>query len=137
MATTPELDVARFRDSLSRASGVSCFYRRFYDRLIAGSPETARLFQERDMSRIQSKLKMTLDMVNDNAGAQAGLGMYLELLGRIHVGMNITQAQLHAWREAALATAAECDPQFDAATRAAWEGVLDDLVAKMGFGPPG
>ena len=77
---------------------------------------------------------MTLDMVNDNAGAQAGLGMYLELLGRIHVGLNITPHQLAAWRDAALATAAECDPEFDAATRAAWEGVLDSLITKMGFG---
>lgn len=134
--TGTTLDVRRFRNSLSRAVASVDFYRRFYDRLIAGSPETASLFQGRDLSRIQSKLKMTLDMVNDNAGAQAGLGMYLELLGRIHVGMNITEAQLHAWREAALATAAESDPQFDAATRAAWEGVLDDLVAKMGFGQP-
>ena len=79
---------------------------------------------------------MTLDMVEENAASQAGLSLYLELLGTMHRGMNITQDQLAAWREAAIATAAECDPEFDADTRAAWEGVLDDLVAKMGFGQP-
>ena len=87
--TGTTLDVRRFRDSLSRAVASVDFYRRFYDQLIAGSPTTASLFQGRDLSRIQSKLKTTLDLVNDNAGAQAGLGMYLELLGRLHGGMNI------------------------------------------------
>ena len=82
-------DVRRFRDSLSRAVASVDFYRRFYDRLIAGSPETASLFQGRDLSRIQFKPKVTLGLVNNNAGAQARLGMCPGLLGRLHGGMNI------------------------------------------------
>ncbi len=52
------------------------------------------------MERIQSKLKMTLAMVDDNAGAQAGLDMYLELLGHIHAGLHINSDQFSAWRDA-------------------------------------
>jgi hypothetical protein len=87
--TGTTLDVRRFRDSRSRAVASVDVRPRFSDRFVAGSPETASLFQGRDLSRIQSKLKVTLDLVNNNVGAQAGLGMCPGLLGRLHGGMNI------------------------------------------------
>ena len=83
------LDVRCFRDSCSRAVASADVCPRFSGRFVAGSPETASLFQGRDLSRIQSKLKVPLDLVDNNAGAQARLGMCPGLLGRIHGGMNI------------------------------------------------
>jgi hemoglobin-like flavoprotein len=126
-------EARRFHESLTRVKASADFYRLFYERFLAGSRETAILFQNRDMGRLQAKLRMTLDMVDENAADHPGLGMYLEMLGHMHEGLHISEDQIAAWREAALATAAECDPQFDATTRAAWEQVLDDLIAKMGL----
>lgn len=121
----------RFKDSRCRAARVPDFYGRFYRRLMDTSAEIAAYFSGRDMKRIERKLRMTLDMVCDNADGQPGLGMYLELLGRTHGAMHISLPFLLIWREALIGTAAECDPEFDGDTRAAWEAVLDDLIAKM------
>lgn len=120
-----------FRESLARATAVPDFYSRFYRRFIGSSEEIAVAFRGRDIGRIERKLRMTLDMVKDNANGQPGLTMYLELLGRTHAGMQISPSLFLLWREALINTAADCDPRFDPTARAAWENVLDDLIAKM------
>jgi hemoglobin-like flavoprotein len=126
-----EHDVRLFRESLGRIAGTADFQRRFYERFICASPEIAQFFRNRDMGRIQSKLRMTLEMVRGNAADQPGLEMYLGLLGRIHTGLKISGAHFALWRKAAVATVAECDPQADPSILSAWERVIDNLIAKM------
>ena len=121
----------RFRDSLARATAAPDFISRFYGRLVGTSEEVAAVFRGRDMGRIERKLRMTLDMVNDNADGQPGLTLYLELLGRTHAAIGISGPLFLLWRDALVATAAECDPRYDPAVRAAWEQVLDELITKM------
>jgi hypothetical protein len=120
-----------FRASLARATRAPEFYARFYRRFMGSSEQVGAFFRGRDMGRIERKLRMTLEMVCDNADGQPGLDMYLELLGRTHAAMRISLPLLRLWREALIGTAAECDPAFDAEARAAWEAVLDDLIGKM------
>jgi hemoglobin-like flavoprotein len=96
------------------------------------SPEVARFFHGKDIGRIHRKLKMTLEMLADNADGKPGLDLYLDMLGAIHARMDIRAEHLTLWRRALLATAAECDPELDAPTRRAWARVIDDLIAKLG-----
>ena len=123
--------VALFHESLNRATAHPDFFHRFYDRFMRSSEEISRIFQGRDMARIEKKLKTTLEMVTENADGQPGLTMYLEMLGRIHDRLQISQAMFDRWRVALIDTAAECDPEFDDATRTAWETVIGDIIAKL------
>jgi hemoglobin-like flavoprotein len=124
--------IRTFRASLERAVRAPDFYDRFYGRFMGASEEIRALFRDKDMARIRKKLGTTLEMLSENADGQPGLAMYLELLGRIHRGMSVSPRHFSRWREALIATAAECDPDFDPASRAAWEAVIADILAKMG-----
>jgi len=127
--------IGSFRASLARASGAPDFFDRFYERFIGGSEDMAAIFRNKDMDRIKEKLQMTLEMLCDSAEDKPGLGMYLDLLGKIHQGMRISPRHFTLWRDALTATAAECDPQFDPVARAAWDAVIEDIIAKMGETP--
>ena len=124
--------IALFHASLDRVVEHPDFFELFYQRFMNSSDEIATLFQHKDMSRIQKKLKMTLETVTENADGQPGLGMYLELLGRIHQRLKITPEQFGMWRNALIETAADCDPQFDPALREVWEQAIDAVIKKMG-----
>jgi len=72
----------------------------------------------------------------DNAAEQPGIKMYLELLGRIHAGLDVSERHFASWKQAAIDTACACDPQLDAATRRAWEAVIDNLIGHIVEGIP-
>jgi len=120
-----------FRASLSRATQHPAFFQLFYQRFMESSDEIAAMFQDRDVERIQKKLKMTLETVHEHAEGQPGLGMYLEMLGRIHQRLKITPAQFDLWRDALIATASECDEAFDQDVRNAWKWAIDDVIDKI------
>lgn len=120
-----------FHQSLIRATADPAFFQRFYQGFVADSPEIAAIFHDRDMERIHKKLKTTLEMVADNAADKPGLGMYLEMLGRIHERLNIHPVMFTQWRSALIQTAEDCDPEFNESIRQAWCAVIDDLMAKM------
>jgi hemoglobin-like flavoprotein len=130
-------DLELFRSSLQRATEDTNFYGAFYDRFISSSPEMGKIFKNKDMHRLQSKLRMTLEMVMDNAADQPGTRMYLEMLGRLHAGLEVSERHFGLWKQAALDTAAESDPGFDDDTRKAWEAVIDSLVARILAGRTG
>lgn len=125
-------DIARFRASLGRATRSPDFLERFYRRFVGSSEEIAAVFRNKDMARIQRKLAMTLEMVDDHAAGEPGLDMYLQMLGGIHARMHIPPGGFRLWRDALIETAAESDPELDAGSRASWEAVIDDLIEKMG-----
>ena len=95
----------------------------------------AAIFRNKDMERIKKKLRMTLEMLCDSVEEKPGLVMYLDLLGKIHQGMRISPRHFALWRDALTATAAECDPEFGSVSRAAWDAVIEDIIAKMGEAP--
>ncbi len=120
-----------FHDSLARVTRSDVFFKRFYERFMSESEETRKLFEGKDMVRIQEKLKMTLQMVADTVDGVPGMDMYLSLLGRIHNRMNISPAQFTLWRQALTDTAAECDTEFYDHTREVWEQAIDIVIARM------
>jgi hemoglobin-like flavoprotein len=95
------------------------------------SPEIRAFFHHKDIGDIHRKLKMTLEMLADSAEGQPGLSLYLEMLGRTHARLAIRPEHFARWREALVTTAAECDPELDAATRCAWGRIIDDLIAQL------
>ncbi len=124
-------DLDLFHGSLDRVMDHPDFFRLFYQRFMASSEEIATMFQNKNMDRIQGKLKMTLETVNEHSEGQPGLGMYLELLGRIHQRLKITPEQFNLWRNALIETAAECDSEFSPPVRKAWEHAIDEVIDKM------
>ena len=120
-----------FHTSLNRAMDHPDFFQNFYQRFINSSDEIATMFQNKDMERIQKKLKMTLETVTENADGEPGLGMYLELLGRIHHRLKITPEQFALWRNALVETAGECDPEFNRQVSGAWEQAIDEVIDKL------
>ncbi len=120
-----------FHASLERATADPDFFHRFYRRFMADSDEIGRIFEGRDMAKIERKLKTTLEMLTESADNKPGLDMYLEMLGRIHERLQISEAMFTQWRNALIETAAECDPQFDGSTREAWNTVVGDMIAKL------
>ena len=122
---------ALFHHSLERVTQHPDFFQLFYRRFMDSSEEIAAMFQNRDMTRIQRKLKMTLQTVNEHSEGQPGLAMYLELLGKIHHKLRITPQQFALWREALIQTAAECDEEFSPEVREAWEQAINAVIDKM------
>ncbi len=120
-----------FHASLDRVMQHPDFFHLFYGRFMASSDEIAAMFKDKDMSRIEKKLQMTLKTVTEHADGEPGLGMYLELLGRIHHRLKITPEQFGLWRNALLETAAECDAEFTPQVSGTWELAIDEVIEKM------
>lgn len=121
-----------FHDSLERANRDPTFYARFYRYFIASSDEIAGIFAHRDIVHIQQKLKMTLEMVADDADGEPGVDMYLRTLGNLHARLNVTSEMFGRWRDSLIRTVAEFDPLFDDAVERAWAQVIDRVIAKIG-----
>jgi hemoglobin-like flavoprotein len=130
MSLQPE-DPALFHASLDRAMQHPDFLQIFYRRFMDSSEEIADMFKDRDMGRIQKKLKMTLQTVSEHTEGQPGLAMYLELLGRIHQRLDISPEQFTLWRNALIETAEDCDELFTPKLREAWERAIDAVIAQM------
>jgi hemoglobin-like flavoprotein len=130
--TQPAPHIALFQASLARATADPEFFDRFYHRFIEDSQDMARIFRGKDMARIHHKLHLTLEMLTDSAEGQPGLGMYLDLLGRMHERLDIHPEHFARWSDALIATAAETDLAFDPDIRGAWETVIDALISTMG-----
>jgi truncated hemoglobin YjbI len=123
--------LAAFHASLARASASPRFLDVFYDRFMASSPAIAAIFAGRDMARLKRKLGASLHVMTLAIDGSPGADMYLEYLARVHGRFEITAAMYDGWLDALVATAAECDPQFDAALRAQWYEVVGAGIRLM------
>ena len=130
-ARIPPDELQRFQASLARVSAQDLFYERFYERLFSESDEINKFFHNRDIASIIVKLRVTLMMVTEAAEGRPGLEMYLEMLGSIHRRLQVEPRFFLHWRTALLATVARYDPQYDAQIEAAWERVIDHVIACM------
>lgn len=129
--TMNEIDRKRFRESLRRSTANDQFLDRFYDRFVGQSDEVAAFFHNRDMPQIKQKLLTTLEMLADTTEGQPGLGMYMEMLGKIHRRLNVEPRFFAGWRKALVETVAECDSEFSEETRLAWERAIDHVIERM------
>ncbi|MEN8166641.1 MAG: globin [Pseudomonadota bacterium] len=124
--------IAVFQSSLQRVLLNPDFFDRFYDRFIDSSPGIAEVFKDLEMRQLKQKLRMTLEMVADIAEGKPGLGMYLEMLGKIHQRLKIEPDYFRLWQQALLATVAEKDPAFDARVEDAWRASIEEVIEQMG-----
>ena len=126
-----ETNTRKYCASLSRVARAPDFFDRSYGQFTGNSVDVPERYHNKDIPRINNKLKITLEMLSDNSGGEPGLGMYLELLGKVHACMHISTEHFTLWRKALIATAAECDPDFYSETQASGEGVSNELIAGM------
>jgi hemoglobin-like flavoprotein len=124
-------DLNLFRDSLARVTAQDGFYDFFYTQFIRQSDEIAVVFQDRDMDLLKKKLRNTLEMVAQTADSQPGIGMYLEMLGRIHDRFNIKRRHFDMWKLALLDTVALYDEAYSNRIGAAWSQVIDHVIDKI------
>ena len=127
----PVEDLKRFQESLSRVNTQELFYEHFYARFFRESDEIDAFFHDRDIASIIAKLRVTLMMVAEAAEGRPGLVMYLEMLGGIHRRLRVQPRFFQYWRTALLSTVARYDPDYDARIEAAWQRILDHVIACM------
>lgn len=113
-----------FHASLARASADPCFLDVFYARFMASAPEIAAVFSGKDMEQLKRKLRSSLHVMIFAIDGAPGADMYLDYLGKVHTRLEIAPRMYDAWLDSLVATAAECDPQFDAELDAVWRAVV-------------
>jgi hemoglobin-like flavoprotein len=124
-------DLNLFRESLARVTAQDGFFDTFYDHFIRQSDEIAAIFQHRDIVMLKKKLRSTLEMVAQTADKQPGMGMYLEMLGRIHQRFNIERRHFDMWKVALLDTVALYDEAYSNRVGAAWSQVIGHVIAQI------
>ena len=122
-----------FRDSLDRCRQREDFLDHFYDRFMASSDEVREKFARTDFDRQKQRLlealRLAADVVDGDARAMRHLHERAESHGR-H-GLDIKPELYDLWLDSLMATAAECDPNFDEAIEEAWRSVLGHIIAYM------
>ncbi|MGD8910829.1 MAG: globin [Chromatiales bacterium] len=124
-------DLNLFRESLARVTAQDGFFDTFYDHFIRQSDEIAAIFQHRDIVMLKKKLRSTLEMVAQTADKQPGMGMYLEMLGRIHQRFNIERRHFDMWKVALLDTVALYDEAYSNRVGAAWSQVIGHVIDQI------
>jgi hemoglobin-like flavoprotein len=127
----PAEQLKLFQASLARINDQDLFYEHFYERFFSESEEICGFFHNRDIASIIAKLRVTLMMVAEAAEGKPGLEMYLDMLGGIHRRLQVEPRFFRHWRTALLAMVARYDPQYDEQIDAAWQRVIDHVIACM------
>ena len=132
----PELDASildRFERSLHRCTSDETFLDRFYARFLLTSDEIAVRFEGVDLKRQTSILRASLYLVLRAASGLADGQAHLRDIARSHSkqGYDIKPVFYDHWLSSLLMAAAETDPQFDEATRSAWEASLRPCIDVM------
>ena len=136
--TDPE-DAVRIRASWARAAGTPDLAGAlFYGRLFQIAPHTRQLFRG-DLAAQRRKLLATLGFVVDHLDDDAALAPAARDLARRHVDYGVAASDYAAVGEALIWTLAQAlGPDFDAATRSAWErfyAALLDVMLPAAYGP--
>lgn len=116
--------------SLERCMANGDLFGRFYERVMAASPEIAERFRGTDMAGQKRILHHAINLVlaffeHDPIGAWA-----IERVRRTHArsGLDIAPHLYEPWREAFLETVEELDPAMDDGVEIAWRVVLQSTI---------
>ena len=128
-----QIDLSLFKRSLARCTAKKNFLDRFYQRLLAASPDVALLFRDTDLVRQKLLLKRSLSILMmfalDEQLTRATLD--LQALAEVHHRRRIAAPLYDLWLDCMLATVRECDPRYDAAVERAWRLTLAPGIAFM------
>ncbi|MCG6926046.1 MAG: globin [Acidobacteria bacterium] len=116
-----------FDGSLGRCTSQSRFLDLFYAKFLASSPKVREKFKDTDFVRQKRALKASLHMILLAAGDESGdPGTYLSDVAEKHNAKHLdVGAELYdLWLDSLLETVEECDPEYSAEVRQAWEEVM-------------
>ena len=123
----------RFLASLNRCEARANFLPDFYRRFMDSSEEVRQKFADTDLGQQVRHLRRTLELsAAATEGEREGLSELTMRAGtHDHAHLDIRPALYELWQQALLGTAADCDPDWDADTEAAWREVLGFMVRFM------
>jgi len=125
-----------FLASLERCEASDRFAPRFYRRFLSASEEIARMFRFTDFSRQQRMLIKSLELsAKATLGDPEGL-REIQARTESHQRLAITAEMYDVWLASAIATARECDPEWDAEIQQAWRTLLGFIVRHMAKSAP-
>jgi hemoglobin-like flavoprotein len=116
-----------FDGSLGRCTSQPRFLDLFYAKFLASSPKVREKFKDTDFVRQKRALKASLHMILLAAGDESGdPGTYLSDVAEKHNARHLdVGAELYdLWLDSLLETVEECDPEYSAEVRQAWEEVM-------------
>ena len=126
---TSALDI--YHQSLERVLACDEFLDRFYASFIGDSEEVQAFFKNTEMAHQKRKLATTLRLITMAADDSPGADIYLEYLGRYHRDIHIPRHLYQEWLEALLASAGNCDPQFNTEVEQAWRNCINIGIENM------
>jgi len=122
--------IARFDVSLARCLADEGFLTRFYELLVASSPEIAEKFRDTDFQRQRRAMAASLYIIvlalEHGEAAQA----YLEQIARQHgrEELDIRPEMYDAWRDCLVQAVKEFDPLFNDDKEQIWKDVADFAI---------
>lgn len=127
---TGEIEVKSVLPSLERCLIAGDLYARFYERLLASSPEVADRFQRTNMREQKRILHHAINLILSFFERNPVGTWAIERVRRTHsrAQLDIPPRLYAYWRSAFLDTVRELDPALDAATERAWRAVLQSAI---------
>ena len=124
---TDDRTLRTFEASLARCNANPAFLDRFYAIFLASSPKVREKFAQTDFARQKAALQASFTaMLAAARGETASSSRNLNDLAERHSSrqLNIGSELYDLWLDSLLAGVKECDPQYDAQVRDAWERVM-------------
>ena len=122
MSQTNDQDL--LNDSLRECLKNDQFFAIFYEHFHAASPEIAALFDKTNMVQLNKMMENSLFRIVAASESNWDSDQDLQELARSHKNMNIKPEHYKFWELSLLATVAECDPNYNPETKAAWKNIL-------------
>ena len=123
---TDDRTLQTFEASLARCNANPAFLDRFYAIFLASSPKVREKFAQTDFVRQKAALQASFTAMLSAARGETASDQNLNGLAERHSShqLNIGAELYDLWLDSLLATVKECDPQYDAPVRDAWERVM-------------
>ena len=124
---TDDRTLRTFEASLARCNASPAFLDRFYAIFLGSSPKVREKFAHTDFVRQKAALQASFTaMLAAARGDTASSSKNLNDLAERHSSrqLNIGSELYDLWLDSLLAAVKECDPQYDAQVRDAWERVM-------------
>lgn len=114
----------RFNKSFMRCMADRTFFDKFYALFTSASPQIRDKFKNTDFNRQKRMLEESLNAIVASSEQNGPSDDFLARLAQHHNQLKIDPAHYQIWEDCLLQTAAQCDPDFDDETKAAWRAVM-------------
>lgn len=111
-------------DSLRNCLKNEQFFTVFYEHFHDASPEISSLFDKTNMVQLNKMMENSLFRIIAASESNWDSDQDLVELASSHKAMNIKPEYYKYWELSLLASVAECDPNYNTATKNAWKDIL-------------